>query len=999
MRELKEREYRFKKDELACLENLRAPLAVYQFLNKRVVTRVLSAGFCDLFEFDKREEAYAVMTTDMYSTAHPDDVSRIADVAYRFATEDEKYEVVYRVKARKSGGYKIVHAIGEHVFTETGERLAYVWYTDEGTYTAEDAEQKTELSESFRSALREESMIRESYYDYLTGLPNMAHFFDLVEAGRKHARKKKETPAILFIDFNGMRFYNRRYGFAAGDKLLVGVAKVLANHFKSENCSRFGQDHFAVFTNDADLENTLRTVETECEAINNGMGIPLRIGIYLDKMGRVDAGTACDRARHACNALPHNTFVSSFCYFDDGMLAELENKQYIISNLDRAIAEKWIQVYYQPIVRAVNGRVCDEESLARWIDPVRGALQPADFVPVLEDAKLAYKLDLYVLEETLEKLRKQKESGLYLVPQSVNLSRTDFDVCDIVQEICTRVDAAGVDRSMISVEITESVVGSDFEFMRSQVEWFQKLGFEVWVDDFGSGYSTLDVLQHIHFDLIKLDMRFMERFGDRMENRIILTELVRMAIGLGMETICEGVETEEQVEFLREIGCTKLQGFNFCRPISLNKIVERYRTGTQIGFENPAESDYFATIGRVNLYDTSIIAGEEQRSNWHYFDSIPMALIETTAEDYRIVRCNSSYRDFMTRTFGIMLHGAKMKYADVKGPNGLGFLDAMRQCGLDGKRLIIDEEMANGSTVHAIVKRVAVNPVAGASALAVAVLAVMDKKKDNAGLTYASIAKALSTDYFDLYYVDLKTEDYIHYSSTAKLRDLTVEQHGRNFFSASLRDARERLHKDDYLFFANSFSKEKVVHAMDEQGAFTLTYRLLISGEPIYVNMKAVRMGTDDDHIIIGVNNVNAQMREQEALERIRMDRITYSRIMALSGDYVCIYTVDPDTDNYVEYSSTRDYEGLGIAKEGKDFFAESRENAKTVIAPEDAGGFLLAFTKENIMEEIHNKGRFSLQYHLLLDGVPTDVRLKAVLTEETEGARLIIGVKKADAI
>ena len=143
----------------------------------------------------------------------------------------------------------------------------------------------------------------------------------------------------------------------------------------------------------------------------------------------------------------------------------------------------------------------------------------------------------------------------------------DFESCDIVEEIRRRVDDAGIERSQISIEITESVIGEDFEFIKEQVKRFQGLGFPVWMDDFGSGYSSLDVLSQIHFDLIKLDMRFMERFDEGDEGKIILTQLVKMAINLGMGTLCEGVEEAEQAEFLKEIGCTRIQGYYFGKPM------------------------------------------------------------------------------------------------------------------------------------------------------------------------------------------------------------------------------------------------------------------------------------------------------------------------------------------------------------------------------------------------------------------------------------------------
>ena len=237
-----------------------------------------------------------------------------------------------------------------------------------------------------------------------------------------------------------------------------------------------------------------------------------------------------------------------------------------MANIDRAIQEKWIRVYYQPIVSAKDGKVCDEEALARWIDPTEGFLSPADFIPFLESAGLIYKLDLFVLEEALEKIRRRQEAGLEVVPQSINLSRSDFEGRDIVEEIRRRVDAAGVGHDMITVEITESIIGSNFEYMNEQVKRFRENGFAVWMDDFGSGYSSLDVLQSIEFDLIKFDMSFMRKLDQGENGKIILTELMRMASKLKLDTVCEGVEKEEHVSFLREIGCSKLQGYYFGKP-------------------------------------------------------------------------------------------------------------------------------------------------------------------------------------------------------------------------------------------------------------------------------------------------------------------------------------------------------------------------------------------------------------------------------------------------
>ena len=987
--------YQFAPNLKAGMEASPVPFAIYQFIDKRVVTLVLSAGFCDLFGFDDREEACYVMDNDMYRSAHPDDMARIADAAFRFATEGGEYNVVYRTRTSDHEEYTVVHAQGQHVFTETGVRLAYVWYTNEGIYS-DDAKFEGELNHSFSRMLREGSMVYQNHYDPITGLPSMTYFFELAETGIKNLWMSGRQPAILFLDLCGMKGFNNRWGFAVGDRLIRSFGHLLATYFGNENCSRLGQDHFTVVAPHEGLEEVLADLFDACARLNEGSTLPVRADIYLPGSDGVEIGKACDRAKMACD-VDRKTRVSNFRYFDEKLLADSDMSQHINGNLDRALAEGWIKVYYQPIIRAANGRVCDEEALSRWIDPERGFLSPADFIPALEEAKLIYKLDLYVVDQILEKMKRQADVGMYVVPTSVNLSRADFDSCDIVEEIRRRVDAAGIDRSMLTIEITESVVGSDFEFMKTQVARFQELGFRVWMDDFGSGYSTLDVLQSIHFDLIKFDMRFMERFNNGDEGRIILTELVKMAIGLGVETVCEGVEQEEQVEFLREIGCTKLQGFYYCKPVPPEVVFERREKGARIGFENPLESDYYATIGRINLYDMAVIASDEEESLRRYFDSLPMAIIEVNGTRAKYARCNKSYRDFMKRAFGLVSLTREVDYADMPQGRGSSFMSTVIRCSREGNRAIVDEKVGENSTVHSLIRRVAVNPVTGTVAVAIAVLAVM-QENENVGTTYAHIAKALSSDYIYLYYVDLNNDHFIEYSSDAIREDLAVERHGNDFFEASQRDVLEHVYKDDQEYVTRFFTKENVVRALDTQSAFTLTYRLMIDGAPVYVSMKAVRMQRDRRHIIIGISNVDAQMRHKEALARVQAERITYARIMALSGDYICIYTVDPKTDRFLEYSATKAYESLGIEKEGEDFFTMSWHMAARIICPEDQDMFKAMFNKENVLREIERNGLFVLKYRLMINGEARYVSVRAALVEEQDGPQLIIGVNDIDA-
>ena len=709
--------------QLHIMEQALVPFAVFRFSNGKVTALAVSQGFVDLFGFLNKGEAYESLNRNIFNHIFSEDAPVLAASIRRFRNEGGFLDIVYRCIIR--GETRTIHAQGRHILENQDEKIAALWYADEGVYVDGKA---SLTAESIQASVQENNVYQATNYDFLTGLPSMTHFFRLATTGRETLRANGKETAILFIDLNGMKHYNHRYGFAEGDRMIRLFGELLTKFFGKMNCSRFGQDHFAAFTAAEGLEGTLKELFLESRKLDVKKQVSIRVGIYLDpKDELVDPSTACDRAKMACD-VDKNQFESHFRYFNGAMLERMERQQYILDNLSRAIGEGWIQVYFQPIIRSANGRVSDEEALARWIDPERGFLSPADFIPILEDAKLIYLLDLHILELVLDKLKKQEASGLYVVPQSINLSRTDFDSCDIVSEIVKRVDAAGIDRSRINIEITESVVGSDFEFMKKQIQRFQELGFPVWMDDFGSGYSSLDVLQSVHFDLIKLDMRFMQRFEESRECRIILTELIKLGSALGIDTITEGVETKEQADFLREVGCTKLQGYYFTKPISLENIMERYRTGTAIGFENPEESGYYEAVGRLNLHDVSSVIVEGSESfNWN-LNSFPMAVFETRGEETVISRFNKSFSDFAKHCFHKNEVTEKMDLMDLGVQPDSAYLKALRQCIESGGYAVTDDPLPTGFVVHSYTRRVAVNPIDGTIASAGVVLGVTNEQ-------------------------------------------------------------------------------------------------------------------------------------------------------------------------------------------------------------------------------------------------------------------------------
>ncbi|MBE5827730.1 MAG: EAL domain-containing protein [Butyrivibrio sp.] len=987
--------FKYSEEEQKLIESSFVPFVVYQFLDERIIAIAITQGFMDLFKIPDRQTAYDVLNNDMYRTAHPDDVARIADASYRFGSwRTDRYKVIYRSKI--NGEYRIIRAWGEHLKKDTGEMLTACWYVDEGPYKGDDSlDAMDSIDRSLNLAIMESTRSYSASFDYLTGLPNMSHFFELAYAWKNRIDKEGKKAVMLYFDLSGMKMYNEKYGFSAGDELLRRVADVLKRHFSSDNCGRMSGDHFAAFATDENIDERLSAFLSDVEAINNGNNLPIRIGIYGSDQQAADASSACDRAKMACDTTK-NSFVSSINYFDEKMLEMVELRQHIIGNFDRALSEGWIKVFHQPIVRASNGKVSDEEALARWEDPERGMIMPDVFVPILEDSRLIYKLDLYVAKQVIEKMKKIAAEGLHVVPESINLSKDDFYSCDVVEEIRKLVDDAGIDHSRITIEITESMVSSDVEFMRQQVERFRELGFEVWMDDYGSGYSSPEVLQHIHFDTLKFDMQFMREFDNNPANRIILTELVKMAIALGIETVVEGVETAQQVEFLKEIGANKLQGYYYLKPVPFDTIIERNREGIAIGFEDPEESEYYRDIENVSLYDMSVSAEDDEEYMKDYFNTMPMAIMEIDEKDMWVARANKPYKDFFDRNFhadaSIPVHKS---FEELESGRGSAFQKSMKQCAADGKRALLDERLPDGSIMHVFIRRVAVNPVTKVTALAVIILGITRQEKN--ALTYTYVAQALSSDYINLFYVDLDTEEFIEYGAGNTYDELAIERHGEDFFKRCRADAAGRIFPDDLETFMDGFSKERMAEVLKNNNAYTLTYRIINSAGPVYVHLKAVPIKDVGNKIIIGISNIDTQKKQQEIFDRIKEERITFSRIAALSGDFLYIFSVDPETWQYTNYISKGNIEDYGMHTSGDDFFADVTKSIASIIYIEDMELVRDAITKEKVLEHVKNEGIFSLNFRVVFSTGPVYVLFKAVMVEEKDGKHLIVGVNNVN--
>ena len=423
--------------------------------------------------------------------------------------------------------------------------------------------------------------------DPVTGLPNMLHFRRHAGQVLEDAKASGAKPEYLYFDLINFKEFNEAYGFLNGDQLLKQLGEYMLRLFRHSLVARISDDHFIVLST-MSAEESISCIESLKDMLRKeqrGVVMGLRVGIYRAEEGDTDASLACDRARIACNSIK-NSYDAQYYVYDKKLEDELHRKHYIAANIDKAIENGYIRVFYQPIVRLDDGKLCDLEALARWDDPVYGMLSPAVFIDVLENHHLIHKLDIAMTELVCINMREAIERGLKPVPISLNFSRKDFDSCDMAEKLIEITDRYGISHDMIEVEITESALTDHADALSLAMKKLKAAGFKLWLDDFGSGYSSLNSLKDFPFDVLKIDMKFLAGFEENERTKPILSSVVHMSDEIGMMALSEGVETDEQREFLRSIGCERAQGYFFGKPMDKEDVVEFISSGKLMVIED-----------------------------------------------------------------------------------------------------------------------------------------------------------------------------------------------------------------------------------------------------------------------------------------------------------------------------------------------------------------------------------------------------------------------------
>jgi diguanylate cyclase (GGDEF)-like protein len=426
-----------------------------------------------------------------------------------------------------------------------------------------------ETKEHFRHA---------AFHDSLTGLPNRAMFTELLKAEIESSNRRNDHMfAVLFLDLDRFKNINDSLGHTHGDLLLVAFAERLERTLRPiDTLARFGGDEFAILLSGmTDAPDAVRVAQRIQDELSqpfvldkNSAFATASIGIALSSSGYDrpddilrDADIAMYRAKENGKA--------RYELFDHGMHARAVSRLQLESDLRQAIEQKEFCVYYQPIISLQTGRLAGFEALVRWNHPRRGLVAPADFIPVAEETGLIVPIGQWVLNEACAQVRQwQIDSPSHRsLSLSVNLSARQVAQPDLLQRIKDALETSKLNPHCLKLEITESVVMENAEAAAQMFKQLRSLGVQLSIDDFGTGYSSLSYLHRFPLNYLKIDRSFVMRLTTDNDNAIVRT-ISTLARNLGMEVIAEGIETEEQFQQLKMLGCEYGQGYLFSRPVS-----------------------------------------------------------------------------------------------------------------------------------------------------------------------------------------------------------------------------------------------------------------------------------------------------------------------------------------------------------------------------------------------------------------------------------------------
>lgn len=536
--------------------------------------------------------------------------------------------------------------------------------------------------------------------DAATGLLGKEAFFDEAAAYLRHSGARDVS--IVCFDVDHFKLFNDLHGLDCGDELLRYLGRALALRFSPDGAqplARLAADTFALCATGIRperVERILVDISSECP---NGIDAIVRAGVYRIEDPASPVSIMCDRAVIALRTVK-GSYFDRVALYDPGMREALVLEREVVAGIESALREDRIELFLQPKCNIRTGKIVGAEALARWRHPERGIVAPGEFIPLIERNGLVRSLDLRVWEKTAAWIRGLIDEGVQPVPVSVNVSRADIYLVDVAAELHALVERYGIDPSLIEVEITESAYSERPDRIVAAFDALAERGFTVLMDDFGSGYSSLNMLKDINVDVLKIDMRFLDR--DDRRSKDIMESVIRMARWLDLPVIAEGVETREQVNFLLDVGCSYAQGYYYARPMEAAAFEALLTDGSKVQHEQCALQD-----ARRPILDFRDLLHENTISDRMLSSIIGSVALYSYADgDLRLIRGNEAYRRLIA-TLGEGVNGAE------EGGSLLPFVhdedrdalvaaaeETVRSCPDDGVEVVVRRMGTNGCHWH-----------------------------------------------------------------------------------------------------------------------------------------------------------------------------------------------------------------------------------------------------------------------------------------------------------
>ncbi len=411
-------------------------------------------------------------------------------------------------------------------------------------------------------------------HDALTGIYNRERFF---AAARQMLDKHPDRKYVLIrTDIYRFKILNELLGRRTGDSILKAVAGQIKEQAPG-GCvyGRFGGDDFVILLPEEELvlEQLEKNAENLIRKLNFDLNIVCYIGIYRVEDKNEPMELMCDRAQMALRKIKGDYLVRC-AFYDESLRESVITEQEVLADMSHVLEKEELVIYYQPVYNAVTGKIFGAEALVRWMHPVKGILPPDTFIPFFEQNGFIQEMDRYVWRKVCGYLSERKKEGKRLFPVSVNVSRINMYNRNFPEEMEAFVRTYDLDPKYLRLEITESAYMADEQQLLSMTDRLRKYGFVVLMDDFGTGYSSLTMLKDIPVDVLKLDRQFICDIGTSKAAEKVIAAIIQVAQMLGIGMVAEGVESEEQCRFLKQAGCTAIQGYYFSRPVPLERFLE-----------------------------------------------------------------------------------------------------------------------------------------------------------------------------------------------------------------------------------------------------------------------------------------------------------------------------------------------------------------------------------------------------------------------------------------